>query len=566
MSRLERTTLPTRQAEQISSLPTRLFLPFPHISFHMPGRDSAGSHLGGMDPPRHTLSPIHGTFEQASASASAAAAATLPDDREYEYDRERDRDRLPHMHPSYPYTQGRPASSASSGPSRSPNASFSLPPLHSITQSYPPSLYGSSASARRPSPVPHLSPQASTANSPGAGPSSAIPDADTPSGSTSGKKRKRPTKADALATAESLGIRQTQRVPLSCRECSRRKIRCDKAIPCKPCVERGEEATCQREAVMVKGKIVTNEPAPTVTMESLAQENAEIKKRIERLERMIGHSPSPLKNEEALEFKEHRLAGVMEEVALGIGENVRWKGVSMSSKPESTSSKDQWYHSVPFDTCLSTIPNRIKSECLVTFFADELSWIDGVVHVPTFVRQHNTFWLKSDQGRVDDDNWLALYFAVLSLTGYFMESDHAQLNGFQPTELSRLAKVWFDCSIAILMRNNFLGAPAFVALQAVQVLRYPFHLSGNTAIHNSIHILGQRHAMAMNLHLVGDGYGETQEERLAREMARRVWWGFVEPDWAFLPYLRYCREYLYTATGVIQLLASTDLTHKRADM
>jgi hypothetical protein len=297
---------------------------------------------------------------------------------------------------------------------------------------------------------------------------------------------------------------------------------------------------------MVKGKIVANEPPKAgASLESLAQENTEIRKRVDRLERLIGRqSPdTPLKNEEALEFKEHRLAGVMEEVALGIGENVRWKGVSLGANPESASgSKDQWYHSVPFEACLSTIPNRVKSECLVTFFADELYWIDGVVHVPTFLRQHNTFWVKSDQGRVDDDNWLALYFAVLSLSGYFMEADHAQLNGFQANELSRLAKVWFDCSIAILMRNNVMGAPAFVALQAIQVLRYPFHLSGNTAIHTSMHLIGIRHAMNMNLHLVGGGYGESQEERLAREMARRVWWGCVEPDWHFLPYLRYGRE------------------------
>lgn len=298
---------------------------------------------------------------------------------------------------------------------------------------------------------------------------------------------------------------------------------------------------------MVKGKIVSNEPTrPGTALEVLAQENADIRRRLDRLERSVGrHSPeSPLRTDETMEFKEDRLAGVMEEVALGIGENVRWKGVSLLTSPEAgpTSGKDQWYHSVPLEACLSTIPNRVKSESLVSFFADDLSWIDGVVHVPTFLRQHDAFWAKSDRGQVDDDNWLALYFAVLCLAAYFMEADHAQLNGFQPAELGRLAKVWFDCSIAVLMRNNYIGASSFVALQAVQTLRYPFHLSGNTAIHTGFAILARHMAMSMNLHLLGSGYGEGEEEKLAREMARRTWWGIVEPDWYFLPYLRHSSE------------------------
>lgn len=541
--------------------------------------------LPKMDPPRHTLSPIHTTFSgptgtlarsqkqqqqqyQQTSRASTAGAGNdrhSPHDHAYalsqshaggqSYGRN-------HAHPLDSHIDYPTSSSASAGPSRSPSAAYNLPPLHSITQPYPP--FPPSPVGRRHSPAPLPlppppplpstlpplpAPSVSAPDSPGSvngGAGGGAAETGTPSSASATKKRRRLAKSDVSATAESLGIRQTQRVPLSCRECSRRKIKCDKAVPCRPCIERGEEAICKREAVMVKGKIVANEPLrANATLESLAQENLEIRNRVDRLERLIGRqSPDrAIKNEEALEFKEHRLAGVMEEVALGIGENVRWKGVSLGSNPDSTApSKDQWYHSVPFETCLSTIPNRVKSEALVQFFADELYWIDGVVHVPTFLRQHNTFWAKSDRGRVDDDNWLALYFAVLSLSGYFMEADHAQLNGFQVNELSRLAKVWFDCSIAILMRNNFMGAAAFVALQAVQVLRYPFHLSGNTGIHSSMFLVGVRHAMAMNLHLVGGGYGESQEEKLAREMARRVWWGCVEPDWHFLPYLRYGRK------------------------
>jgi len=45
-------------------------------------------------------------------------------------------------------------------------------------------------------------------------------------------------------------MRHTQRAPRSCKECSSRKIKCDKGIPCKPCTKRGQAARCTREVVL----------------------------------------------------------------------------------------------------------------------------------------------------------------------------------------------------------------------------------------------------------------------------------------------------------------------------
>jgi hypothetical protein len=371
------------------------------------------------------------------------------------------------------------------------------------------------------------------------------------------KKRKRLAPRDGTASgsgsgsahADTIGIRSTQRVPLSCKECSRRKIKCDKMVPCRPCIDRGEEGQCRREAVMVKGRVVVNDVPPrdgTLTLESLAVENADIRRRLGRLERSLARSPSlsPPGGEEALEFKEDRLAGVMEEVALGIGENVRWKGVSLLTDPETNAAgKDQWYHSVPLEAGLSTIPNRVKCDALVRFYAEDLSWIIAAIHVPTFLHQHEAFWATSDRAQVKDDNWLAVFFAVLSFAGYFMEDPQAQLNGFQAGEVDRLAKIWFDCSIAILFRNNFAAQPTFTACQAILTLMYPFHLSGNTGLHVGMSSVLKSHARAMNLHLLGSSPGASKEDRLAREMGRRLWWNIVADDWTFLPYNRYCSEW-----------------------
>lgn len=50
-------------------------------------------------------------------------------------------------------------------------------------------------------------------------------------------------------------MRETQRVPRTCIQCARRKVKCSKKIPCDACIRRGESAACAREVVKVHGKV-----------------------------------------------------------------------------------------------------------------------------------------------------------------------------------------------------------------------------------------------------------------------------------------------------------------------
>ncbi|KAL1944768.1 hypothetical protein VTO73DRAFT_3198 [Trametes versicolor] len=77
-----------------------------------------------------------------------------------------------------------------------------------------------------------------------------------------------------LASTSSLGVRpapedsdpetsqgrqkqKRRRQALSCTECKRRKIKCDRANPCGPCVRRGEQAKCQWHVIEPMEKYVT---------------------------------------------------------------------------------------------------------------------------------------------------------------------------------------------------------------------------------------------------------------------------------------------------------------------
>lgn len=57
---------------------------------------------------------------------------------------------------------------------------------------------------------------------------------------------------------DGLKIRSSQRPPKSCISCSKRRVRCDKKLPCLQCVSRGLGGSCQREIVMVKGVVVSS--------------------------------------------------------------------------------------------------------------------------------------------------------------------------------------------------------------------------------------------------------------------------------------------------------------------
>ncbi|THU96215.1 hypothetical protein K435DRAFT_778669 [Dendrothele bispora CBS 962.96] len=52
-----------------------------------------------------------------------------------------------------------------------------------------------------------------------------------------------------LAQPDQPNKKKRRRQALSCTECKRRKIKCDRKQPCSPCTRRGEQAKCQWHVV-----------------------------------------------------------------------------------------------------------------------------------------------------------------------------------------------------------------------------------------------------------------------------------------------------------------------------
>jgi hypothetical protein len=58
-----------------------------------------------------------------------------------------------------------------------------------------------------------------------------------------------------------IALRSTQRArqhaPRSCTRCSRLKIKCGQKIPCHQCLRKGVREACSKEAVLVRGAVIT---------------------------------------------------------------------------------------------------------------------------------------------------------------------------------------------------------------------------------------------------------------------------------------------------------------------
>lgn len=351
-------------------------------------------------------------------------------------------------------------------------------------------------------------------------------------------KRKR-----TRSTSTVSGPRVTQRVPLSCTECSRRKIKCDRSIPCRPCLDRGEDLGCQLEEVAIRGELRNAEAKASkrMTFNELQLQVDELSRRVKDLEQGVGASrmkdrSATLRCDSPLLVDPTRLPGVIEEAALGIGETSRWKKPGSQQSWE-TGGGSPWFTPKTLDDCLTALPSQAQVRSLVSFYVDKVAWLTGSVDISTLLSDQERFWIQLEAHQVRDDIWLSLYFALISVAAFFIEEPQATSMYSSISQVRHLGLQCFDAAIATIYRCDGATHPSVVMCQAVQTLGPSFHYTSNTMLHRSLVAVITSHARSLNLHVLGPS-----QNRGENDNGRHVWWNLVEPDWAFLPYNRYCSE------------------------
>jgi hypothetical protein len=327
----------------------------------------------------------------------------------------------------------------------------------------------------------------------------------------------------------------------SCIECRRRKIRCDKNVPCRACTERGDQSNCRRAPAQRRRHAPEPTHSSTDDIEALRAELAQVQRRLGLVEAELAmggddDSSSTPPGRNAPSTIHGNVAAALEDAVFDIGQ-MRDSADNMQSTIGQSNMR--WFQPITLDACLLTLPSQRHCETLVDAYLTHLNWFCGCLHGPVLRTTHRNFWLARSASPTQETMFTSLLFSILSVTAYLLTDDQAAEAGYSRDELEAMAPTWFDCSYASFFRCQGMSDPSLLAVQSMVTLNYAFHLSGNSKAHHSMFGLNVGMARSIGIHLLGMKQPGNSGGPLRDQMGRRAWWCLVETEWSFTPYHRY---------------------------
>ncbi|KIW00359.1 uncharacterized protein PV09_08072 [Verruconis gallopava] len=357
--------------------------------------------------------------------------------------------------------------------------------------------------------------------------------------------------------------RVTQRAPLSCYPCSKRKMRCSKTIPCLHCVRRGIPEQCVREAVIltktlpgsplkispsqleISGETTRNGTSGPVAYVSngAAQRPSDVTCNSSNhpdLERILSPTPLPI------------------ETVLRPG----WNLESTSLAPEYSSLRRQSGSRPAGETDTSQRPSepnieveaannletlswgshqglaetsrsrnwalRIRGSLtafqerdVLEFHRIHVAWTHNVLHMPTFIQECQLH--RQTPQSLPKAAWLVLYYAVLSLSFMYMGKERADRIGLP--DLHLLSQSFYELALESMHAAELATSNSIHLLQAICVILPCCHAFGDGKRIIVLLAMANAAAQMMNLHRLEPSQQRswTMPEIIDREIKKRVW-------------------------------------------
>ncbi|KAJ5423855.1 Monooxygenase FAD-binding [Penicillium cf. griseofulvum] len=398
-------------------------------------------------------------------------------------------------------------------------------------------------------------------------------------------------------------VRVSQRQPQACRECTKRKRKCDKQIPCSRCKRLNMQCSIEvvqlrRNAVQYGSEIqflnslvADLESSPSDPVPLVVQK---IKNRVFRLQTGQDPAESDVSNTASAQPESSTTGdrapgkaplGLTDSTSNQIDsslltaiEHLAWGRNSAGCFPHRTCScqyrKDGLQSLSGTSPSLlhgpnlelnSAFPSSRDAQKLVKFHLCHLAWHHNCIHGPTFLEQCELFW---ETGKFDDPLWQALYFSVLSSTVSSIQ-DSVKVKELVDVNLQAIQSTQqlFSAMVQTLYNSHFLSNLSVYSVQAIVISTEVAHNLGLSQLNATLFNAAVRIAECLGIHKIQDQSKkllrskDEWDENVEREVGKRVWCQMIIQDHFAIPFTdTYSISPMHFSTGRPMNADDHDLT------
>ncbi|RDW72776.1 uncharacterized protein DSM5745_07948 [Aspergillus mulundensis] len=356
---------------------------------------------------------------------------------------------------------------------------------------------------------------------------------------------------------------RSQRRRLACAECTRKKIKCDKVIPCRNCSRRGrpcyrlpQQTTSERaiqdclQELQATLRVVRQSQTATPVLE-----DGTISVPSSPEQQSLLPEPVPSRSDRP----EMHSAGVNEDTevedAATILEFLAWgrRKVPAYGSPHRSLGDvtlddeldlDETSHlrltnDSPLDLLQLLLPKPKCLQEIVRYHCDCLLWYHASFHAIVFQSELGDFVNKygcNVQNANVDLQWVALLFAVLTGSMTCAPPTVALSWGFHEQERSAIARRWFKAALVCLHRADYTSNHSIYSVECIATMTMSAHMLGHSNSHSVMLATAVRIAQSLGLHLLGSSAHDHPNSLVRKEIGRRVWTELCIQDWFSIPF------------------------------
>ncbi|KXT00895.1 hypothetical protein AC579_9279 [Pseudocercospora musae] len=355
-----------------------------------------------------------------------------------------------------------------------------------------------------------------------------------------------------------------KRASLCCTECNRRKVSCNKVIPCQRCIGAGMRESCTRTGQARRVQPETHHSKTSTTPQLFqVQANSSLS---------LPDKSSPVTAGLSEHDEVTNAATILEFLAWGRRKEVTYATQLTPVEEPTTYFDDRLYgdtgvspmvhedseEDISPEILQLLLPDQQLVMSLVDYHLEFLLWYHGSFHGPSFRRQLSEFF-EHHRGQIQqpdvDMQWVAVLFAVLCGSICCGSKSALSCWGFHETEQELLSRKWHHAVVTCLNQARYMARPSIRSCEAIATLTICAHMLGCSNQQAVLLASAVRIAQSLGLHRLDD----TSPKTVDRETGRRVWTQLCSQDWFSIPFSEcYLVNPIYSRT--LQAVNCDDVT------